>query len=185
MRVRDPLNVDAWQEFHDIYAPVVRSYCRQRRLQSSDVEDVVQDVMTLVAKAIRYFDYDPKVGRFRSWFGTVAANRIKTFLAKEARRDEVSSRLEIDGSYTDPDTDWVAIFSERILSVACSRIREEFQPVTWQCFESSWLRNEPAALIARKMEIPIHSVYVNKSRVLKRLEIEVKHLAEDVAAPKH
>ena len=30
------------------------------------------------------------------------------------------------------------------------------------------------------MGIPVHSVYVNKSRVLKRLENEVRILAEDV-----
>ena len=43
----------------------------------------------------------------------------------------------------------------------------------------TWMENISAADVAAKLEIPIHSVYVNKSRVLKRLENEFLMLSDD------
>ena len=82
-------------------------------------------------------------------------------------------------NYTDPDSDWIAIFSERVLEAAVSRVRNEFAESTWACFEATWLKRQPTAEVAEALTIPIQSVYVNKSRVLKRLETEVRRLAED------
>ena len=183
MRVRDPRDTLAWQEFHDIYAPIVRSYCRQRRIQSADVEDIVQDVMTSVAKAIQGFEYQPAIGKFRSWLGTITVNRIHTVLSKRSRQREEVSEQGTQDFTADPDSNWVSIFSDRILSVACSRIRSDFAETTWHCFEMTWLENKPALETAKLLQIPVHAVYVNKSRVLKRLEAEIRSLADDVAVP--
>ena len=70
-------------------------------------------------------------------------------------------------NYTDPDSDWIAIFSERVLEAAVSRVRNEFAESTWACFEATWLKRQPTAEVAEALTIPIQSVYVNKSRVTK------------------
>ena len=187
LRIRNPEDTDAWDEFLEIYTPVVRTYCFQRQLQEADVCDIVQDVMSRLVKQIRQFEYDPARGKFRAWFGTITANRIKTFLSRKSRTErthgESDSAVPIDacsGSYADPDSDWIAIFSDQVYQTARARVRPVFEDATWECFEATWLRNEPAADVAHAMGIPVHSVYVNKSRVLKRLENEVRILAEDV-----
>ena len=183
LRIRDPKDTDAWDEFLDIYTPVVRTYSFQRSLQEADVNDVVQDVMSSVVKSIRAFDYDPAKGRFRAWFGTLTANRIKTFINRKSRNAETLGESDSPKpieNYSDPDTDWIAIFSDQIYQTACSRVRPSFEDTTWECFEATWLRNEAAADVAVTLGVPVHCVYVNKSRVLKRLEDEVKVLAEDV-----
>ena len=162
----------------------------KRRLQPSDVDDVVQDVMASVAKAIPDFDYDRSRGRFRAWLGTIAANRIKTFLAKRARQGQTTATVEDNGlpvddrHWSDPDNDWVEIFSERIFRMACNRVRPHISDVTWKSFEATWIQNEPATSAAKMLGIPVHSIYVNKSRVLKRLEAEVRLLADDIPIAK-
>ena len=184
LRIRDPNNTDAWNEFVEIYSPIVRRYSLQRGLQTSDVEDITQDVMATVATSIRKFDYDPRRGKFRSWLGTVTANRIKTLLARNSRRkgklQPVQAPEPADDRYRDPDSEWVTIFSERIFRIACERIRAISSETAWQCFESTWIHNLSPQEVAGRLEIAVHAVYVNKSRVLKRLEKEVQHLAEDL-----
>ena len=183
MRIRDPRDQDAWSQFLELYEPMVRAYCFQRKIQPADMDDIVQDVMSSVSASIKKFEYDPAKGRFRAWFGTVTANRIKSFLGKLNRIEEKSSRngsLENPEHYVDPDTDWISIFSETIFRSACGRIRGGFSDSTWSSFEATWMRNESAADVAMALGIPVHSVYVNKSRVLKRLESEIRILAEDM-----
>lgn len=190
LRIRNPDDEDAWEQFLAIYTSIVRDYCFQRRLQIADVDDIVQEVMTTVTKAIKNFEYDPSKGRFRAWLGTVAANTIKSHLNKEAKRRKTTEKLNDleTGSTTgidlahcaDPDSEWVEIFSERIFRAACTRARPHFSDVTWNCFEAAWIQNESAGDIAKNLGIPIHSVYVNKSRVLKRLEAEIRQLVDDL-----
>ncbi|MEM7456403.1 MAG: sigma-70 family RNA polymerase sigma factor [Planctomycetota bacterium] len=183
LRIRNPEDQDAWDEFLEIYTPVVRTYCFQRRLQDADISDIVQDVMSRIVKLIRDFDYDPAKGKFRAWFGTITANRIKTFVTRKSRNQKALGQTEASApveTYTDPDSDWVAIFSDQVYQAACSRVRPVLEDTTWECFEATWLRNVPAADVAKALGIPVHSVYVNKSRVLKRLENEVRILAEDL-----
>ncbi len=184
MRVRDPADVDAWEQFLYVYTPIIRTYCRQRRIQEADVEDIVQDVFSRVANAIRDFGYDAQRGRFRAWLGTVAANRIKSFLAKEWRRvDDGQDELATSQVTADPDSEWVEIFSERIFGIACARVREKFTLVAWTSFESTWVHKKQASDVARELGISTHAVYVNKSRVLKSLEAEVRVLVDDVPFP--
>ncbi|MEL6110376.1 MAG: sigma-70 family RNA polymerase sigma factor [Planctomycetota bacterium] len=184
IRIRDPDDSDAWRQFLALYTSVVRDYCIQRRLQPSDVDDLAQDVMTTVANSIRTFEYDPAKGRFRAWLGTVTANKIKSFLLRQSRRGGVlNSRDHVawapNEAFSDPDSEWVSIFSERIFATACARIRSQTAETAWECFESSWMRKLPASEVAENLGIPIHQVYVNTSRVMKRLESEVRLLAED------
>jgi RNA polymerase sigma-70 factor (ECF subfamily) len=66
------------------------------------------------------------------------------------------------------------------LRVALERIRPEFEAATWQVFEMTWLAGRPAAEAAGQAGLSVQAAYVAKHRVLKRLEEEVLHLAEDL-----
>jgi len=191
LRIRNSNDSGAWQEFVDLYSPIVRGYCLQRKLQHSDTDDIVQEVFAGVSTAIRQFEYDPGKGRFRSWFGTIVANRIRNCLAKQSIRhcQSIDSQQELDSNngriptpevYSDPDSAWVELFSERVFRYACTRIRPDISDIQWSCFEATWVRNENAADVAKALQLPIHQIYVNKSRVLKRLEAEVRLLAEEL-----
>ncbi len=183
LRIRDPNDQAAWEEFLSVYTVIIRDYCYQRRMQSADIDDVIQDVMMSVSRAIKRFEYDPAKGRFRAWLGTIAANCIKARMSRTNDKTvpTVSADdLILNGKCSDPDADWISVFSEHIFRTACNRVRKDFADKTWECFDASWIKNENAVEIAERLEIPVHSVYVNKSRVLKRLESEVKALTEDV-----
>jgi RNA polymerase sigma-70 factor (ECF subfamily) len=180
LRIRDSADSHSWQTFEEVYRPVILAWCRMKGAAPADSEDVAQEVMASVARAIKSFEYRPERGRFRAWLGTITANELKSQVARRKRRPAIALP---SGSFAappaDPDSDWVAIYASRIFDAACRRVRDQFEPATWHCFESTWIARKPAAEVAAALAIPVHSVYVNKSRVLKRLEAEVLMLADE------
>ena len=179
LRIRDASDSDAWSHFETLYSPIVRSYCRRRGVQEADIDDLVQEVMVSVSKAIRSFEYDPGRGRFRSWFGTIAANKLKTFRARQSARAEFSDSTVV---LSDQDVDygeWESIFCQQILREASKIVRSKVEPLTWACFQATWMENQKALDVGQALGMPIHTVYVNKSRVLKMLDAEVQRLADD------
>lgn len=180
LRIRDPADRDAWSTFQEVYLPIIRAYCGRCGLQEADIDDVAQEVLSVVNHSISSFEYQPQKGRFRSWLGTITTNEIKTYIAKRKNGLYVSGSSVLNAlACTELDSDWVAIFSEHIFRVACDRIRGLFEARTWDCFQAIWFERLSAAAVANELGIPVHSVYVNKSRVLKRLKEEVRILAED------
>jgi DNA-directed RNA polymerase specialized sigma24 family protein len=172
LRIRDPHDNAAWATFVGVYSPLVSRYCVRKGFQSADADDVAQEVFARVARSIASFDYAPEKGRFRGWLGTITAH------AMASHRTPHSAPLLADPPQPDPE--WNRDFAEHVLAVAMDRVRGEFEPATWAAFEGTWVRQEAAADVAARLGVAIHAVYVNKSRVLKRLEAEVLALAEDV-----
>jgi RNA polymerase sigma factor (sigma-70 family) len=176
LRIRDPHDNDAWARFVAVYAPLVSRYCVRKGFQPADAADVAQEVFARVARSIGAFDYAAERGRFRGWLGTITANAMVTHRA----RTDSPHTAPLLADPPQPDPEWSRDFAEHVLAVAMDRVRGEFGTATWAAFEATWVRHEPAADVAARLGVAIHAVYVNKSRVLKRLEAEVLALAEDV-----
>ena len=85
----------------------------------------------------------------------------------------------------DSDSEWSTIFMQQVFQAASERIRATVEDTTWQCFQMTWIDDRPATEAAEQLKIPIHSVYVNKSRVLKRVEQEFLMLTDDYPMPKN
>lgn len=180
LRIRDPNDRDAWASFVDVYAPLIRRYCQRKGLQSADAADVAQEVMIRVSRSISTFEYSRELGRFRSWLGRITANQIVSNWNRTGRLPVDTARITNEIEHGDPD--WNQDFTDHILSLAVDRIRGEFSNETWATFEATWIRHESPVSFAASMGIAVHVVYVNKSRVLKRLKEEVMALAEDMPA---
>ena len=183
LRIRDPQDHEAWTTFVNVYSPLVRRYCSRKGLQPADAADVAQEVLSRVAKSIPAFDYDPTRGRFRAWFGTLVAHQIATHLAKGGQSPVPAPLGANVPDATTADPQWNHEFTEHLLAVSMDRVRGEFEAATWEAFAATWVRQEPPADVAAKLGIAIHAVYVNKSRVLNRLQAEILLLAADLPTP--
>ncbi len=180
LRIRDTSDGASWRTFDEVYRPVILAWCRMKGAAPADAEDIAQEVMASVSRVIKSFEYTPERGRFRAWLGTITSNELKTHVARKQKRSLIDLPSDSSAEPTaDPDSDWVTIYGKRIFEAACQRISDQFELATWQCFEATWLGRKPAADVAASLGLPIHSVYVNKSRVLKRLESEVLMLADE------
>lgn len=191
-RIRDGQDADAWHEFVQIYGPVVYRFARNRGLQDADAADLMQDVLRSVARHAPRLEYDPRRGTFRGWLYTVTRNKLYNFLSGQKARprasgdEETQERLDTapapeptDG----PDAEWEREYRRRLSARAMERVKDEFQPSTWQAFWLTAVEGKPAAEVGAALNTTPGAVYVAKSRVLARLRDEVKRLmaAEDAA----
>jgi RNA polymerase sigma factor (sigma-70 family) len=182
-RLKNADDVESWGEFARLYGPVVYGFARKRGLQDADAADVVQDVLRSVARNAHRMEYDPKKGTFRGWLYTVARNKIFNFLTANKKRakgvgDESSQeRLE---TIADPDEPgeklWELEYQRRLSAKALEKVKDEFQPSTWQAFYGTAVEGKGAEEVGKTLKLTPGAVYVAKSRVLARLRDEVQKM---------
>jgi len=179
VQLRDGTNHGAWQEFMQLYGPVVYGFARKRGLQDADAADLLQDVMRSVSAAIGRFDYDRQNGTFRGWLFTITRNKVFNFLSARRIRPQGSgdttTNLLLDAHPVGSDgTDiWELEYQRRLASLAIERVKREFQENTWRAFWLTAVDGIAAADAAKQVGISPGAVYVAKSRVLARLKAEV------------
>jgi RNA polymerase sigma-70 factor (ECF subfamily) len=190
-RIRDGRDADAWREFVQLYGPVVYRFARNRGLQDADAADLMQDVLRSVARNAHRMEYDPKRGTFRGWLYTVTRNKIYNFLSAQRNRPrgtgdtDAHERLDATPARDDgagPDAEWEKEYQRRLSARAMEKVKDEFQPATWQAFWQTAVEGKAAAEVGLVLKMSPGAVYVAKSRVLARLREEVRKLMEDEEA---
>src|SRR3954469_17905012 len=66
-RLSDVDDIEAWQEFVQIYLPLLYRLARRKGLQHADAEETAQEVLVAVSRAVHRWELDPERGRFRNW----------------------------------------------------------------------------------------------------------------------
>lgn len=188
VRIRDGANHIAWQEFVNLYGPVVYGFARKRGLQDADAADLMQDVLRSVSTAIGRLEYDRSQGSFRGWLFTITRNKVFNFLSArkirpQASGDTSTNRLlnaHPDGN--DTDQSWEVEYQRRIAALAMDRVKGEFQEKTWRAFWLTAVEGVAAAEASQQIGLSPGAIYVAKSRVLARLKDEVETLRQQEEA---
>jgi RNA polymerase sigma-70 factor (ECF subfamily) len=184
--LRDSANQQAWEEFVEIYTPLVHGFFCQRGLQAADAADLAQEVMRAVARTMPNFEYQPDKGRFSSWLFTISRNKFNSFLDKRRRAPFVSGGTDVQKQIEAqpcPEVDpiWERDFQRRVFSWACEQVRSEFQETTWQAFWRAGVEEQAVSAVAQSLGLSAGAVYVAKSRVLARLREKVEEASGDTA----
>ncbi|RPI82747.1 MAG: sigma-70 family RNA polymerase sigma factor [Planctomycetaceae bacterium] len=174
VRLRDPLDAEAWERFVRIYLPPVYRLARRYGLQEADAADAAQAVLTAVHQRIGTFDYDPAKGTFRGWLKTVARSRICDLLAANRRKplavggSEAEQRIaELPGP--EADDAWERDYQQSLLDAALEQVRGEVKENTLEAFRRLALAGEDPARVARDLRLTVGAVYIAKSRVTARI----------------
>ena len=109
-RLADGDDQVAWQEFCHQYGDLIRRVAQRRGLQPADCDDVLQDVLVSLRKAMPGFEYDKGRGAFRGYLKTVTIRAV----ALRFRRKSATERIEpFDGetgpsavAWPEADTVW-------------------------------------------------------------------------------
>jgi RNA polymerase sigma factor (sigma-70 family) len=82
---QEPSDQAAWEAFVACYGPKIRGWCRQRGLQPADAEDVTQDVLLRLSRALKTFTYDPS-RTFRGWLRLMTQHALSDYFTERKRR---------------------------------------------------------------------------------------------------
>ena len=183
LRVRDRDDQDSWGEFVEIYQPLILRFALSRGVNSNDAPDITQDVLRNLARAMHRFEYDPNKGTFRSWLFTVIRREIIR-ASKKIQRQGGHAGSDDPSDLIDqlPDEqaslDWEADYQKRLTQWAMGKIKGEFSEKSWCAFAAIAIDGDSPKDTAKRMEMTIGSLYVAKSRILKRL-IEKIHSVDE------
>jgi RNA polymerase sigma-70 factor (ECF subfamily) len=187
LRLAEPNDSTAWVEFLGTYEGAVMRYCRSRGLQEPDARDVVQEVLLAVHQAMHSWQPTGRAGGFRAWLIRTTHNMCLKSLRAQARGDRglggssvravfhersASSKQDHD---LEEDVEW----QRWAFYWAANEVECEVLPATWQAFWQTAVDGQPAAEVARRLEMRVGSVYAAKCRVLSRLRERIQQLLRD------
>lgn len=186
VRVQDPSDQSAWNQFEQLYRPVIFRIARAKGLQHADALDLTQQVLISVASAIeRYEKRDDEI-RFRNWIGRITRNAILKALSR-GPRDRASGGTDVLDALqnvpsSDDETDALIEneYRREVYSRAASVVRQEVAEATWLAFEMTVLQGKSIDHATSAIGISAGSVYAARSRVIRRLRDFVRQLECDV-----
>ena len=185
IRVRDPADQAAWHEFVEIYRPVILRLARQEGMQEADADDVAQQVLVAVAKAVERREHDPKRAKFRTWLKRVARNAILNALTR-GRPDRGSGDsallavLNQRESPTGPASDLLRLEHRReVFRWAARQVRQEFHQATWNAFWQTAVEGRAVEVVAEELGKNRGAIYAARSRVIRRIQEKVTEYEQE------
>jgi RNA polymerase sigma-70 factor (ECF subfamily) len=184
-RLRDRTDAQAWQRLLAVYEPWLRGWLSRHDLQAADVEDVLQEILTVVSAKLPEFVHNGQPGAFRTWLRAILTNQVRHFLRGQRTRQAVLSTHagtdwleQLDDPQSDLSRQWDQEHDQQLVRRMLASIQAEFNPTTWQVFQMLVLEDRPTAEVAQQLGLTPNAVYVAKARVLARLRTELRGLVD-------
>ena len=176
-----------WKRLQSIYLPMIEAWLRRVPGLGEEAADLAQDVFVVLLREIPRFDRQ-REGSFRVWLRRVTINKVRNHNRKRGRLPSLLVNPSLDPAegflerLADPHDDlareWDRDHDKHVVDRLLAIVQPDFSESTWQAFQRFGVDGEPAEKVAADLELTINAVILAKSRVLKRLRIEVGELLE-------
>ena len=185
MRLPNKQDIEAWDQFVQIYQPLVFRLARSKGFQEADAHDIVQEVMIAVSKAIHRFEPDPSKGRFRDWLFRIARNLMINFLTRRKYQtlsaggglDELLvEHLDPHGCAIEASKEFELEYRRELFCIAAAKVSHEVRSKTWEAFRLVSVEQRSIEDVANQLNMSTGAVLVARCRVLARLREAVKQL---------
>ncbi len=176
MRLQDPRDASAWNEFASIYSPVVYRVAIGRGFQAADAENIVQEVLLSVTKAIAPWLQRSERGKFRAWLLRIARNTACDLMTARATRPLGQDGQEGQRLLAEvPDRESLSALLEleherAVFQWAAEQVRVSVSAQTWQAFWLTEVSGQSAQSVAQSQGTRIGNVYVARCRVMARIK---------------
>jgi RNA polymerase sigma-70 factor (ECF subfamily) len=171
----------AWRRLIRLYGPLVYQWCRHSGLQRADAKDVGQEVFSAVASRIGGFRRSLPGDTFRGWLWTITRSKIADYGRRRQKQPRAvggsTAQLWMNGLAADDaagtDQAGEPAIPGSLFQRGLELIRKEFEARTWKAFWRVAVDGCPPAMVAEETGLSVNSVYLAKSRVLRRLREEL------------
>ncbi len=181
-RLADGSDRSAWGEFHERYGELIQRFARSRGIQPADCDDVAQNVLLALTRALPTFEYDPAKGSFRAYLKAVTLRAV-TRLARQKHPDgrlaDIEDHLDLAVADADAEAAWEAEWRANHVRRALRLLESEFKAVELCAFQRYALEGRDARETAAALQITVNQVYQAKSRIMKRLTELVAEQVQD------
>jgi RNA polymerase sigma-70 factor, ECF subfamily len=187
-KAREPA---AWERLAKLYSPLVYFWCQESGLPQADLHDVFQDVFYALARDIDKFHHIES-GSFRGWLRTITRNKVIDHFRRSGLEpiafggtdalnlfDQIPAAAQKLSTENSPDrargrfAQNESEIHQSMLCEALSNVRSCFSEQTWMAFWMVVIDGREAKDVAHELNMRPGTVRVAKSRVLKRLRLEI------------
>ena len=176
-RLRQPNAQDAWAQFAQVYSPLISYWARRAGVRTDDAPDLVQEVFATLIVKLPQFHYDPAKS-FSGWLRTVTLNKGRQMKRRRSLPMLGADILPTVADNTQPGSFLETQDQNQAIGQAMTLVQAEFSPNVWKAFWESAVQGRPAAEVAAQLGLSVWTVYAAKSRVIKRLRVELAAFAE-------
>ena len=154
-RLKDWEDREGWQDFFNTYWKLIYQVALKAGLNDPEAQDVVQETMIAVAKAIPSLQYDASIGSFKGWLLTITRRRIADHFRSKQRHptacvppsDDESSATPLLSRIPDADACWDSLWNEEwernFLEVALENVKQKVKSRQYQLFDCFVLKQWP------------------------------------------
>lgn len=181
-RVRQTGDQSAWNRFVSLYWPLLFAFARRAGMNDNDAADVVQDVFLVLMAELPQFEYDEARKNFRGWLKTITVHKCRE---RQRRRVLAAAQGGDDGGLSGVVDDvaveafWEGEYQKHLVARALEIMQTEFEPTTWQACWLTTVEARSTPDVAAELGITVNAVFVNRSRVLRRLREELRDLLDE------
>jgi RNA polymerase sigma-70 factor (ECF subfamily) len=175
-RLLDRNDGAAWDRFVALYEPLLRRWLAPQLPQVADLDDVTQQVLTVVLEKLPAFEHSGRAGAFRAWLRAISTNCLRKFWRSRpaAGPDPEALLLQLEDSQSALSQQWDREHDEFILRRVLELVEPEFTPKTWTAFRRVALEHAEPEVVAAEVGMTVNAVCIAKSRVLRRLREEIE-----------
>jgi len=174
LRIRNAGDNQVWSQFAEIYAPLIFGFGRKRGLQTHDAADLTQEVLAVVSRSVREFEYDPGRGSFRGWLFTVFHRKFLNFVAAQRRQPQGSGDTDMlnrlhEQPAPEETKEWERSHEQRLFAWASAQVRQKVEERTWQAFCQTAVEGKATKAVADELAMTVACVRLSKSRVMAKI----------------
>lgn len=189
VRLQNVQDAHAWERFYATYRNLIITYARRRGCTEQMAQDVLQETLITLTKAMPSFRYDRLKGRFRQFLLRIVNSR----LIDAVRREKKHTRFNADAAasellavFQDQETpvdewaqEWDKAWEQQLLMEALVRVKEKVQPHVYQSFTLYVLEKKPVEEVAAKLGISRNTIYEQRRRLVAMIKREVDAIRAD------
>ena len=186
-KVKDVDNQFSWDQFYDLYHPLIIAFCKQKGCRDEMAYDVLQECMVTLVRILPDFNYNPVKGNFRSFLLKIVERRINDAFRREKLLQKTSPNVKTDffNQLEDPNAntcekEWDKLWAYNLLKIALEKVKIRINYVTFQSFKMYVLEKKNPANVANELKLNKNTVFQHKNRVTRLLQQEVNKLKQEL-----